>query len=268
MLNINKNIETIKLSIKNDMCYKFNFYINMIYSILPMVATIFLWLYIYSTKETIGNYQKEQMLSYYFLIFFVSNLLQVGIKEFSYIIEIKNGSISKYFLRPYDFGQYLFFTSLHSTITFLLFFSIPILFAYFLLRNYMVIQLSATHVLFLLGSIVLGYFINFYMKWMVISLAFFLNNVSTLPKAIGLLKQLVGGTIIPLNLLPEQVFFAFDLLPFKYLGYYQVSICLNYFSIAEMTIDFMIEIMWTVILCMLCKFIWNKGMRIYTCFGG
>lgn len=266
---LKKDIAIVKVSIVNEMAYKLNFIIKMLYELIPVISAMCLWNFIYADSvNQIGQYNKINMFSYYVVAFISASFLNVGLDEFLYVNEIKSGLFVKYLLKPYKTSRYLFFESCKSVYVFVRYSAIPIMFFLLAFGNYICIDYDLVKLIIWLISIVLGYFINFFMKKLVISLAFFIDNVSCLPKAINMFKKLIGGNLIPIDLMPVVIYRSLCFTPFQFLGYYQTSLLVSEITQSYIVEGLCLEISWLIILNILSNYVWNKGLKKYSTFGG
>lgn len=269
LYELKKDIAILQVSIFNEMAYKFNFIIKMLYELIPVISAVCLWNFIYTDSiNQIGQYSKNKMFSYYIVAFISASFLNVGLDEFLYVNEIKSGLFVKYLLKPYKTSRYLFFVSCKSIFVFVRYFFIPIIIFLIAFKNYIYIDYDLIKLIIWLISIVLGYIINFFMKKIVISLAFFIDNVSCLPKAINMFKKLIGGNIIPIDLMPIAIYRSLCFTPFQFLGYYQTSLLVSEITLPYIVKGLCLEISWLIILYILSNYVWNKGLKKYSTFGG
>lgn len=262
----NKDIAIVHLTLKNELVYRTNAIIKIIYSVFPMVFTLFLWNYLYRYNAVIGRYNKNDMYIYYMLSYFIYNTLNAGLNEFTYANEIKNGTIIRYMIRPYEVVRYMFFASIKDVLFFWIIMIIPASFVFHIYLN--TVSLKIWELIIVLFALIGGYLISFFMKMIVIAMAFFLDSISCLPKAINTIKHFVAGGLIPLDLFPTLLFEILSLTPFKYLGYFQVVMIMNKLDYCEIFKNLFVEIFWVVILWYMNKAIWQKGLNKYTAFGG
>lgn len=261
-----KDIATIKVTLKNEFVYRINAVIKICYSFIPLICTLFLWKFIFSSNSFIGGYNKEQMYEYYIISFLIINTLDVGINEFAYANEIKNGGIGKYIVRPYKVNRYIFFSSFKSLFLFWGVGIIPVIL--WCVMHVVNFNIDLRVFLILCISMIGAYIINFNLKMIVIALAFYMNSISCLPKAFNTIKQLVGGGIIPIDLFPPTLFNILSFTPFKYLGYFQTTLILNKLDAKSIIIGLSIEVIWVILLECCKKVVWNKGIKRIVSFGG
>ena len=83
-----------------------------------------------------------------------------------------------------------------------------------------------------------------------------------------LLNFLLSGHMFPLDLLPDQIRWAVDLLPFKYLAYYPAAVFLGKSSGTDLIQGFVVLIFWVLFFFALSRWLWARGVKRYSGFGG
>ena len=104
----------MKIGTENMLVYRFNFFFRAAVSLLPLLATIYLWQTIYGgQKSDVAGYSLAAMISYYLLVTIVDTLTAVNEDDWQIAADIKDGNISQFLLKPIDYLTYricLFFS--------------------------------------------------------------------------------------------------------------------------------------------------------------
>ena len=214
-----KYFETAKIMFKMQMAYRFDIITSIILTISKIILAYVLWGAIFGKQSVVAGFTFNSMLSYYIISSFISQLDQSSRLGWQISEEIRNGSFSKYMIRPV--GIFRYFTSQTVGIAAFLF-SFNLIAAIvwiFVFRIDFVIggsilSILAAPLLILLGSmfmIQLNYFIGI--------LAFKFVDTSIFIMIKENLVEFVIGAFIPLTLLPHGIIKVMTFFPFYYVSY-------------------------------------------------
>jgi len=262
-----KYLTVLKTSMTNEMEYRFNFFTSIAFSLIPFATNVLLWIAIYSGDTGSFSMSVKQIVTYYFCVFIVENLINNSV-IFSIGAEIKNGDISKYLIKPCNYRRYSFCKAWAHNLLFCIIGIIPLTLVCVFLKDYICFQLSIFRVISFLVALVVGYMVNFYMNFLLSSLAFFISEVTSLFVTVDVLKGLVTGKVIPLSYFPGFISSKLVLTPFQFVCYLPVMILVGKYSEQTIIRNLVFGLGWVIILFVLCKFAWKKGMQRYSSFGG
>ncbi len=214
-----KYFEATKINFKTQMAYRFDILLSMLFTVSKILLAFVLWGALFQENSTIAGFTFNSMISYYILNSFISQLDQSSGMGWQISAEIKNGSFSKYIIRP--MGIFKYFTAQTAGISaFLLSFNLlaAVIWVFIFGIDFTIAfngyTLIAAVVLILLGllfMVQLNYFIGI--------LAFKFLDTGAFIMIKENLVQFVTGSLIPLALLPEGIINAMRLLPFYYNSY-------------------------------------------------
>jgi ABC-2 type transport system permease protein len=83
-----------------------------------------------------------------------------------------------------------------------------------------------------------------------------------------LLNFLLSGHMFPLELLPANLRAVVDWLPLKYLAYFSTAVFLGKLSPEEMWRGLAIEVVWVLFFIVLARWMWSRGVKRYSGYGG
>lgn len=209
----------------------------------------------------IKGYNLDQMITYHIWSMVVSLLAQ-GMSALNLAEDIRMGRISSYLIYPIDFWEFhaagfIAFESLQAFIT-VLTISVVALMGFLP---------DMTAVSFFHGFL---YCIYVSLFWFILQfltgiLGFWLEETWILRVTLSILTAFLSGAIIPLELYPEWLVQILAYTPFPYLTYYPIKIFMG--EIGFFYKGYLLLGIWMVVLVMVNKWIWNKGIRMYTAAG-
>jgi ABC-2 type transport system permease protein len=123
----------------------------------------------------------------------------------------------------------------------------------------------------LLGYVVallLGFVIGFFFETCIGMSGFWFLEVTSFLYVINTLTFFLSGHMFPLDLLPPTLVTIFDWLPFRYLAYFPAAVFLGKIRGAELVYGLLLEAVWAVVLIVLARWLYVRGLRHYSAFGG
>ena len=258
-----------EISLQNRFEYRLNSFLWMVYSFIPILSSMALWNAVYTGRGDTGlYYSRNEMMTYYFIMLIVSNLLRAGYDYHGVANDIKSGGINPYLVRPYDFMKYKFIYSLSENVLFIVIGTVPIIILGILFRNMITIRVNAVSILFFVIAIVIGYIIQYLALFILSICAFYMHSITSLFMTLDILKSIVSGQIFPLTMLPAPIFNIVKYSPFQFMAYYPVCILQGKYTKVEMANFTVVGLIWSVILFAIARFVWKKGLNKYSAFGG
>ena len=254
--------QSIKISLSKNLNYKINFLLMTCAPVLVFFIIKYnLWFSIYAGNayKTIKGYSLSQMIHYQFWIlvleFFVrSHFFSLNISQ-----EIRHGKISCFLLYPFSFINYQLslFLSDKMIQTFIGVFTVCLAFLFSWA------EIPSAPILLKAGIFIL--MINmfwFFVQLLIGFLSFWLEETWGLNVSMRFIAAFLSGSILPLDLYPEL--FAKILLwtPFPYLTYVPVKILMG--ESVDISFSLSLLFVWILILFFLVRWVWRKGLKVYT----
>ena len=120
-------------------------------------------------------------------------------------------------------------------------------------------------------SLAFSFLLGFFLECCIGLIGFWFLEVTSLTFIYMLMNFLLSGHMFPLDLLPSEpvnIRGVVDFLPFKFLAYFPAAVFLGKIEGPEMYRGLLVEISWVVFFIMLSRFLWWKGIKRYSGFGG
>lgn len=257
--------KTLNLSFQSQIEYKANFVMSFIFKLLPVLVNILIWISVNVSEQS--NMTQSDIITYYCISLITTNLVTCFIQnEISQ--DICNGDICKYMIKPINYIFYQFFKDLAHRLIFIILGIIPVSIIFLLFHRYINLVVNFTDISLFILSIIVGYLINYLFCFIISELSFYFTNVTALFSSFDVLKNIVSGAIFPLNLLSASITGFLLYLPFSYITFLPTIILQKKYSISFIFEKMTIGLLWIVILFLIARFIWKKGIERYTTFGG
>lgn len=237
-------------------------FIWMLNDTVPALIILVFWLSAFQTQSSIGGYSSGQMIIYYLGVILVSNLVAVQ-PQYFLSNEIRSGAFSNYLVKPLNFVYFKIITGISWRLVRSLFF-LPLL---LVLLHFFSVQL--TNLGIFISSLFLSFLINFFIKLILGLTTIWLSEAGWLFLIFEILISLFSGEVIPLDLFPNSLIVVNNYLPFKYLLYFPLSLILHRpISGREIVIGFSLQLFWLIFSYCLYRFVFRRGVKSYSAYGG
>ena len=259
----------IKIGFANTLVYRVNFFARAAFSLIPLLATIYLWRAVYRGQSAgVGGYSLAGMTSYYLLVTMVDTLTAVNEDDWQIAADIKDGNISQFLLKPINYLGYRLCLFVSGRMIFTAVSLLPVGLFVFCMRRYVVAPPDGMALGCAALATVLTGLLQFFMSYTMALAAFWLLEVSTLIFILFAFEYIAGGHLFPLNILPPAVEAALNFTPFPYLLYFPVSVYLGQVKGAALWKGLGMEAGWTLVFYLLALAVWERGIRKYSAVGG
>lgn len=246
-------------SFKTQYVYKAQVLSKILFCILSYLIQMHIWKSVNLANE-VALYNIEYMSGYVL----ISSIISVFVAfDMNYIpvveAKVRSGSISEELVRPINFLTYNFFEYLGKCLFKFLFNVVPLCVFFSLLK--VSVNLQWVNVVFFCIALLFAISIFYLLNMICGMLSFWFVSIGNLHIIIDSSITLFSGSIIPLWLIPEKFACMFEILPFKYLFYYPISIFLGLVNSQQIIQVFLYDIVWSVGLFVLAIFIYLKGIK-------
>jgi ABC-2 type transport system permease protein len=253
----------LRAYIANSLEYRAQILIWILSGVLPLVMML-VWLAI-SEQQAVPGYSSNDFVSYYLAVIFIRRMVGVW---FVWDLDrsIRQGTLSSYLLKPIDPVHHYFTRSaLAGRPLQLALIGPPLLLAALLLDAHYAITLSNV---LLMGVAIFGaILIEFFAQMIIGCLAFWITQAIAVVEAWFLIRSLLSGWIVPLDLFPPAVLQALTALPFRYLLFFPVEIILGRVAPAEIGLGLLVQYGWAIAFFLGYRFVWQRGLKHYGAVG-
>jgi ABC-2 type transport system permease protein len=268
--SLKKYGKILRISLVERMVYRADFMVSTVFRFLPLVTTLLLWQAVFASsgRDELSGYTQHQMIAYLLLVqisrmFSSMPGLAAGIAR-----DIRDGSLKKYLLQPINMIAYLLSYRAAHKMTYILTTSIPYGVLFFLCRDsFDRLPDPATWLAYFV-SLLLGFLLGFFFEAMIGMVGFWFLEVTSFLYVVNTLNFFVSGQMFPLELLPTGWAEVLKALPFKYLAYFPATIFLGKVQGMDLVYGLLIEVAWVVTFLILARWLYHRGLRRYSAYGG
>jgi ABC-2 type transport system permease protein len=269
---LRKYAKIMRVSLVERMTYRGDFFFGTVLRFLPMLTTILLWQAIYkgSGQPRLNGFDYNEMIAYLLLVnisrmFSSMPGLAGGIAR-----DIREGTLKKYLLQPVDLTGYLLSYRVAHKVSYIVASFLPYVLLFFLCRGFFSGKVPTDPVTWVayLASLVLAFLVGFFFEASVGMVGFWFLEVTSLLYIVMTLNFFVSGHMLPLDLLPPFWAGLLKLLPFQYMAYFPAVVFLGKVKGPALAEALVIEALWVVGFVLLSRWLYNRGLRRYSAFGG
>jgi ABC-2 type transport system permease protein len=268
----------LRISLEERLVYRGDFMLGTLMRFLPIVTQIFLWTAVFSAMPgaSIQGYSKDNIIAYLLLTLVARAFSSMPGLAGGIARSIRDGSIKKYITQPVDMVGFLLLSRIAHKLVYYTVAIIPFAFLFYVARGYFTegwpepVNLAA-----FIASLILAFLLGYFIEATLGLIGFWFLEVSSLLFVYMLFNFFLSGHMFPITLL-DGIHFVGDLswgdvvraLPLQYLAYFPSAVFLGKITGPELAKGLIIEVAWLVFFIFLCRFLFNRGLRRYSAFGG
>jgi ABC-2 type transport system permease protein len=274
LLRLRKYVNIFRVSLIERMAYRGDFLLGTVLRFFPMITTILLWQAVFagSRQSRLADFSEHEMIAYLLLIH-ISRMfssmpgLAPGISR-----DIREGTLKKYLVQPLDLIGYLLAYRAAHKVAYIATSFLPYLGLFWLCNlnsgafsdGLPGLAILAVYALSLLLSFLVGFFFEAAMGMV----GFWFLEVTSILWVVNTLNYFVSGQLFPLDLLPSPWADVLKALPFQYLAYFPAVVFLGKVQGEKLVQGLLIEATWAVALFVLARWLYARGLRRYSAYGG
>lgn len=279
---LHKYVNIYRVSLIERLAYRSDFLLGTVLRFLPLLTTILLWQAIYDSAragrdpadgpKAFGSgavtFTMDQMIAYLLLVH-ISRMfssmpgLAVGVAR-----SIRTGDLKRYLIQPLDMiGYLLAYRAAHKTAYIATSF-LPYAVLFILCAGFFdTVPDGPTFALYIV-ALLLSFLIGFLFELTIGMVGFWFLEITSFLFVVNTVNFFVSGHLFPLDLLPPFWAWLFKLLPFQYLAYFPAAVFLGKVPYDELAQGVLIQFAWVVGLYVLSRWLYARGLRRYSAFGG
>jgi ABC-2 type transport system permease protein len=264
---LGKYVAIVIAGFKQELVYKMDYFISLIFRILASLISIFVWTAVFTSSgvSSIGGLTLSEMYIYFFIV------NAIGIITFNDSMagrlqdDIQSGNITTALTKPVRYPTQLFYNAIAVNLVALLSVSLPFLVIITFLAH---LTITLTTLLLFITEIVVAYLITTLVCFMVGTTAVYLVNIWGILSVTDGLYFLLGGGIVPLSLFPSWASQILLLLPTQLSAYTPTATLLGIISTQQAINEIIIGLVWIVVFFAAAALFWRKVNMNITSAGG
>lgn len=242
--------------------YRLNFTMWRFRVVLQLLTMFFLWSVVIPKNSSLFGYSQSQMLTYILGTSLMTSIV-LSTRTAEIGDQINNGVLSNFLIRPVSYMRYWFARDLGDKAMNLSFSLVEVSLLILLFQPPLFIQTNPLFLLLTFCAALISMLMYFFFNYLLGLFGFWTNEIWGPRFIFWILINFFAGSLFPLDILPKPVFQILEFLPFTYLLYFPLKIYLGQLNMVAIIQGLMISSIWTVILFVFARMIWNKGLKLY-----
>jgi ABC-2 type transport system permease protein len=268
---VRKYLKIFRVSLIERMTYRGDFLLGTLLRFFPMITTILLWSAVYEGSgqdRLAGGYTLRQMISYLLLIHISRMFSSMPGLSSGIAHDIRDGQIKKYLLQPLDLLSYLLAYRAAHKVAYIATSALPYAILFALCSGYFEGFPDLLTLLAWMASLLLGFLVGFFFEAAMGMVGFWFLEVSSLLWVVNTLNFFISGQMFPLELLGHPWDTILASLPFQYLAYFPATVFLGRVQGEALARGLLIQAGWAVAMIFLARWLYARGLRRYSAYGG
>jgi len=265
----------LRISIEERLVYRGDFALGTLMRFLPIVTQIFLWAAIFDGLSTevrgepqIAGYSFRDMVAYYLLTMVTRAFSSMPGLASGIARDIRTGNVKKYLIQPVDMVGFLLLYRLAHKLVYYAVALGPFALVFFLLRDFFSGWPEPSVLLAYLVSLVLAFMLGFFLEATIGMAGFWFLEVSSLLFVYMLFNFFFSGHMFPLDMLPGDLKWLFQIIPLQYLAYFPAAVFLGKVQGADLAVGLAVQFAWVAFFIAASRVAFHRGVRRYSGFGG
>lgn len=262
----------LRIALEERLVYRGDFALGTLMRFLPIITQIFLWSAVFDaigSGQRLAGYLFPEIVAYYLLSMLARAFSSMPGLASNVAKQIREGEIKKFIIQPVDLIGFLLLSRIAHKIAYYTVATLPFALVFFLCRGYFTAGWpSPPHFAAFLVSLVLAFLLGYFMDLCIGLIGFWFLEVSSLLFVYMLLNFFLSGHMFPLDFLDEPWRQIVDLLPLKYLAYFPAAIFLEKIPSDRLLQELALEFLWLGAFIMLSRWMFIRGLKRYSGYGG
>lgn len=260
---MNKYFSLFQITLQEIFAYRLNMLMWRVRQVFVFLIPFFIWKSILWQGGDIYGYSFAAIMTYLFGTTILRSLV-MGSRTVDLGWMINSGALTIPLMRPINIFSFFFVRDLADKLFNLSFMFLELPLIYLIFRPPVFLQSDPLVLLYAVCSTLLAILIYFYINVIFGSLAFWSRDVWAPRFLLMVIMEFATGAMFPLDMLPLVWQKVMLFTPFPYLLFVPLKI---YLGSSTTYLQLFGSFVWVVILGLLAKFIWNKGIKSYEAEG-
>jgi ABC-2 type transport system permease protein len=256
------------VGLQSNLIYRWNFAVRSMFWFCHLLVVFILWGAAYAANPTIGGYSFSQTLTYFAVIFVLQFFVGAFNEDYQISEDIRNGLINQFLLKPINYFAYRLSVFAAARVVSGAFGILALAVALPFFRRYIELPHDGWRIALGVPALLLTGIIQFSIAYCFGLLAFWFLEIQGFVILSMSVEVLLGGQLVPLDLLPPAVFNLVRFTPFFYQAYFPAAILTGRKGLDFALQGLVIQAVWAIILVGLAEAVWRRGLKHHTAAGG
>lgn len=259
-----KYLSLFSITLQEIFTYRLNMIMWRVRQIFVFLIPFFIWKSVLGQGGNIYGYSFAAIMTYLFGSTILRSLV-MGSRTIDLGWMINSGSLTIPLMRPINIFSFFFIRDMADKLFNLSFMFLEIPLILFVFHPPVFLQSNPLILLYAVLSTLLAILIYFYINIIFGSMAFWTRDIWAPRFLLMVIMEFATGAMFPLDMLPVIWQKVALFTPFPYLLYVPLKIYLG--TDTSVPVHLLFEIIWVIILGIITKYIWQKGIKSYEAEG-
>ena len=256
------------VGLQSNLVYRWNFAVRGFFSLFHLAVVFILWGAAFAGSDRIGGFDLRQTLTYFVTLLVLQFFISAFNEDYQISEEIRNGLINQFLLKPINYFLYRFSIFVAARLVSGGLVLLPLLVAFPFIRDSLTFPTEGWRLAVGVPALVMSALIQFSIAYCFGMLTFWFLEIQGFVILSMAVEAVLGGQIFPLDLMPAAVFRVAQYLPFFYQMYFPGAIITGRIDLAQSLQGLVIQAGWVVVLLVVNRLLWVRGLRRHTAVGG
>jgi len=246
--------------------YRANLLMYLLYYLVSPIVLLSVWRTVAASQGSVKGLTANDFTTYYLTLLIVSHFTtEITIHVLAY--KVQDGTLSGELLRPVHpvMTNALMFNLAFKALTFIAL--VPVWTLLYVLFRPDFSGVTPATLLMAVPAVMAGFAVNFFLGAIITTVAFWTTRVYSLSEFIYAFAMLLGGTFVPLDLLPAAVQRVAQYLPFQLYLYFPIQLVLGKLAPAQIVQNFALQAIWLTLGGLGFWLIWRQGLKRFSAVG-
>ena len=265
---LEKYRQVFLIGLQSNIVYRWNFAVRGFFSLFHLAVVFILWGAAFEGTADIGGFDLRQTLTYFVTLLVLQFFVSAFNEDYQISEEIRNGLINQFLLKPINYFLYRFSIFVAARLVTGTLILLPLAVALPFIHDSLVFPAEGWRYAAALPALLLSAMIQFSIAYCFGMLTFWFLEIQGFVILSMAVEAVLGGQIFPLDLMPAAVFRVAQYLPFFYQMYFPGAIITGRIDFAQALHGLVIQAGWVVVLLVVNRLLWLRGLRRHTAVGG
>ena len=271
MKNLKQKLDACKAivfaTIKEYMVYRSHMMVSLFTGPVYFIVQYFIWTAVYGDNGSIKGIEYLQMIRYFGVMMLIGIMIWDS-ADWNLSMLIRTGKFITFALRPIHHPFFALSQKIGHRVLGNLLEALPcaVLFTFLFKVNIM-----PSNILWAILSILLAYFIFFYVSYILGIASFWIVDSQGLRSFYNILSGVFSGTFIPLVFFPKPLQIIQFFLPFQYTSYVPVMVCIGKYTLGDIELSIPtivgIQALEFLLVFIVSELLYNTAMKRFTAVG-
>jgi len=270
--SLNKYRHVFLVGLQGNLIYRWNFLIRAGFSAFHLIVVFILWGAVYSGQTTIGGFDVAQTMTYFIALMVIQFFISALNEDYQIAEEIRNGLINQFLLKPINYFIYRLTIFGSARLVSGLLAIVPLLVALPFVYNHIVLPAGPGELWRLeigVPALAMSALLQFTIAFCFGLLTFWFLEIQSFIMLSYAVETLLAGQVFPLDLLPRPLYEISQYLPYFYQMYFPVAIFTGRINDPAAALRGLgVQFVWVILLLLISRVLWLRGLRRHTAVGG